>query len=296
MIRFAEVALGSGGGVGCTRCADEPAVVAFRPVALIAAEIAEAVGAWPADAGAGPNVSLTGSEPFEHPELPAVVAAAGQAGARRIRLETSGAGLQSPGNAAGALSAGVTHVRVTLLGGTPGVHDALTGCPGAFDAAIAGLRTFRACASEAGAHVCVTVRVPACRHNLHDLPAAVAAAVDAGADSVTLAIGDGGADLAPALPWLTAACDTGVVNGSWVEVEGVPFCLLPGYELHVADVLRARSGAKAAACAACAADAVCGGLAPGASADQLALLRPPADADRLAGGVARVRGEARTDG
>lgn len=296
MIAFVEAALGTGGGVRCTRCHGEPDGASFASVAEVEAAIASAVARSREAGGPGPNVALAGPEPFAHPELPAVVAAAMRAGVRRLRLDTSGAGLLSPANAAGVLGAGVRHVEVVLLGGTPGVHDALAGRPGAFDAAVAGMRSFREAADAAGERVSVVVRVPACRHNLRETPAAVAAAVEAGADAVTIALADGGADLAPSLAWLRSACDTGVVNGVWVEVDGVPFCLLPEHSLHVADVVRTRGGDKAPACAACGADAVCGGLAAGACADQLALLAPPADAAAIADGVARARGEAATRG
>lgn len=296
MIGFVEVALGTGGGVRCARCHGEPDAVSYASAAEVEAAIGRAVARSREAGGPGPNVALAGPEPFAHPELPAVVAASMRAGVRRLRLDTSGAGLLSPANAAGVLGAGVRHIRVVLLGGTPGVHDALAGVPGAFDAALAGARAFREVADAAGERVSVVVHVPACRHNLRETPAAVAAAVEAGADAVTIALSDGGADLEPSLAWLRSACDTGVVNGVWVEVVGVPFCLLREHALHVADVARPRGGDKAPACAACDADAVCGGLAAGACADQMALLAPPADAASIADGVVRARGEASTRG
>jgi hypothetical protein len=287
VITFAEVSLGAGGDVRCSRCQGAAQPTAYRGAAAVVADI---------EATAARDLALTGPEPFGHPELHALVSAAVRAGVRRLRLDTDAVALQSPSNAGGVLSAGVRHITFTLLGGTPGVHDALRGGPGSFDAALAGVRTYRRVADEEGVAVSIVAVVPACRHNLHDLPAAVGAAVDAGADSVLVRFEDAGADLAPALPWFTAACDTGVVNGVWVEVEGVPFCLLPGYDLHVSDVVRSRAGAKSPVCATCAADDVCGGGPLGASADILGLLHRPADADRLSRGVSRARGEVRLDG
>jgi len=293
VIRFAEVPLGTGGGVRCSRCHGPAQPAAYRSAAAVVADIEEAVTLAAASSS---GVALTGPEPFGHPELPVLVSVAVRAQVRRLGLDTDGVALQSPSNAGGALSAGVRHLTFALLGGTPGIHDALLGGPGSFDAALAGVRTYRRVAGEEGVAVSIVAVVPACRHNLHDLPAAVGAAVDAGADSVLVRLEDAGADLAPALPWLTAACDTGVVNGVWVEVEGVPFCLLPGYDLHVSDVVRPRAGAKSPVCATCAADDVCGGGPSGASADLLGLLHPPADAARLWCGASKVREEVRLDG
>ena len=238
----------------------------------------------------GPNIRLIGAEPFGHPELPALVAAATEAHCRRLCLDTDAIALRSPQNAGGSLMAGVRHLRWTILGGTPGVHDALYGEPGALDASVEGIRSFTSIASDEALAISVTAVVPVCRHNARDLPAAAGLAVDAGVDRILLRVEDGGLDLASALPWIVAACDTGVVNGVWVEVEGVPFCLLPGYDLHLADAVRERPGAKPPLCATCALDRVCAGAPAGASADQLALLTPPSFAAKLAASVARARG------
>ncbi len=288
MIRFADIPVGSGGETRCSRCHGESGEVSYRPAAEIAAEIAMVCELW--DELPGPNVALTGADPFGHPDLPALVGAAVEAGCRRLCLATDAVALRSPQNAGGSLMAGVRHLRWTILGGTPGVHDVLVGTPGALDLSVEGVRSFLSIASEETIPVSVTAVVPVCRHNVHDLPAAAGLAVDAGADRVLLRLDDGGLDLPAALPWIVAACDTGVVNGVWVEVEGVPFCLLPGYDLHLADAVRQRPGAKPPVCSECALDAVCGGAPAGASADQLATLAPPVSAERLSVSVLRARG------
>ncbi len=201
-------------------------MASYRPLGDVAAEIEDICEAW--EGLPGPNIALTGAEPFGHPDLPAIVSTAREAGCRRVCLDTDAVALRTTQNAGGSLMAGVRHVRWSLLGGTPGVHDALIGDPGALAASVEGVRSFLAIAGAEDVPVSVSAIVPVCRHNAHDLPAAAGIAVDAGADGVLLRIEDGGMDLASALPWVVAACDTGVVNGVWVEVEGVPFCLLPG--------------------------------------------------------------------
>jgi hypothetical protein len=288
VIRFVEVPLGTGGGVRCGRCSAEEAEESFRPAEEVIADAAAACASW--SEGAGPNVRLSGAEPFAHPELPRVISGVVASGCQRLGIDTDAVGLRSPANARGALVAGVRHVRITVLAGTEGVHDALAGAPGLLDAMREGVGVFRAAAEAEGLDVSVTVLVPVCRHNAHDLPSAVGVGVECGADRVEVRVTDGGLDLASAVPWITAACDTGVVNGVWVEVEGAPFCLLPGYDLHLSDAVRPRAGAKHPTCGACGLDAVCGGAPPGASADQLATLAAPAFAADLARRVARGRG------
>ena len=287
MIGFVDVALGAGGGAGCARCHPAQARITYRPVDEIAEEIASVCGSWVGRLG--PNVRLTGAEPFGHPELPAIVSAAAAAGCRRIGVDTDAIALRSHSNAGGALMAGVRHVRVTLLGGAAGLHDALAGASGLFESTREGVRSYRAVADAEGTAVSVTALVPICRHNVHELPSAVAAAIECGVDSVLLRLDDEDADTRALAPWVTAACDTGVVNGVWVEVEGVPFCDLPGYDLHVSDAVRARVGSKPPMCASCALDELCAGAPPGASAERLARLVEPPFASRLAPSVARAR-------
>lgn len=292
MLVFERVAIGSGHGIRCTRCHPDNESPVYHPAAQVLAAVQAVVDTW--HGGPGPNVTLTGPEPFAHPELPGMVAGAIDAGVHRLRLEVDGGAFARPGNAEGALGAGVRHVQVTLLGGTEGVHDALAGGPGAFDAATTGMAAFDDAIRTAGVVAIVTVLVPVCRHNVADLPAAVGAAVQAGAASVLLRVEDGGIDLEAAAPWITAACDTGVVNGVWVEVEGVPFCVLPAYDLHLASTVRETGGAKpAAVCHACPLDRVCSGGPEGASAETMSAFAPPAGAARLAQAVSRSRGGAR---
>jgi hypothetical protein len=263
-------------------------MASYRPLDEVAAEIEDICAAW--EGLPGPNVALTGAEPFGHPELPVLVSAAREAGCRRVCLDTDAAALRTTQNSGGSLMAGVRHLRWALLGGTPGVHDALLGTPGALGASVEGIRSFLSIAVAEDVPVSVSAVVPVCRHNVHDLPAAAGIAVDAGVGRVLLRVEDGGMDLASALPWIVAACDTGVVNGVWVEVEGIPFCLLEGYDLHLTDAVRQRPGAKTPVCAGCALDRACAGAPAGASVDQLALLAPPPFAARLVTSVLRARG------
>jgi len=287
VIRFTVVEIGEGGTVACSRCSSEVRDTTFRPLDEVLADARRVCKAW--DAGTGPNIVLAGAEPFAHPDLPRIVSGVVEAGCIRLAVDTDAIGLRSEGNATGALIAGVRHVRFSLLAGTEGVHDALCGVPGALDATRAGIRTFRSAADAQGLDVSLTAVVPVCRHNANDLPSAVAEAVECGADRVEIRITDGGMGLAAAIPWITAACDTGVVNGVWVEVEGVPFCMLEGYDLHLADAVRFRKGAKQPVCGECALDRVCGGAPIGASTDQLAELAPPVFAEALAAQALRAR-------
>lgn len=287
MLVFAQVSLGEGGHAGCARCGRRAGAASYLPAATIVGDIERAASDWPG--GPGPNVELTGPEPLAHPELPALVGSAIAAGVSRVRLDTDAAPFSVGGNAAGAVAAGVRHIRFTLLAGTPGVHDALVGAPGAFDATLSGVRAYVEAAGTQARRVHVSANVPVCRHSVHDVPAAVGAACSAGAGEVLLHVEDGGLDLRSAVEWVSSACATGVVNRTWVQVEGVPVCMLPDDLLHVADVVRERRGEHGPRCGECAVRDVCPGGPPEASASTLAALAPPEDAVRLASRMRRAR-------
>lgn len=287
MLEFARVSLGEGGAARCTRCHPQAPPDRHRPASEIAEEVAGVAAAW--TGGPGPNVELGGAEPFGHPELPGVVAECVRAGVERLRLHTDASDLPLGGNAPGVIAAGVCALRVTLLGGSPGMHDALAGCPGALDATVTGVKAFVAAAAAQGAAVDVLADVPVCRHNARDLPTAVSLAAESGARTVRLRLEDGGMDLKGSLGWILAACDTGVVNRSWVEVQGLPLCLAGEHGLHVADVVRERPGTHGPGCAACALRHWCAGGPVDASAEMLSLLAPPPDAEERAARVRRAR-------
>jgi hypothetical protein len=248
-------------------------------------DITRAIDGW--SGGAGPNLAFTGMEPFNHPEIDRITREANRAGAKRLRLETSAVALGRPDVAKAALDGGVRHLRFALLGSTPEAHDMLTGTAGRFDATLRGVEAFAELAADARVTSHISALIPLCRHNLQDVGSTIPAAARAGASAILIAVQDEHLDVASAVPWIEAACDTGVVNTAWVEVEGVPLCAATGWELHLASTYRTVQGAKAPACSACPLNAVCGGTASGASDRVLAALRPPLGAREFAAALDR---------
>ena len=284
MLRFADIMLGENGATRCRRCG--PAGVAtVRDAAEVIAEIREVSISW--GSGPGPNLSLAGAEPFRHPHFAEIVAACIEAGARRIRLDSDAVALASGDAATTAIDNGIRHLQFTLLGSTAPLHDSRCGAAGAFDDTLRGVQAFATAASDSKAPVMISAHIPVCRHNLQDAPSIVTAAAKAGVSRVSVKLADPHLALLTAAPWVSAACDTGIVNATWVEVEGVPFCLAAGWELHLASIYRPIAGSKTAVCDSCALNGVCGGATPGAGAEVVSAFRPPADADRLAARINR---------
>jgi molybdenum cofactor biosynthesis enzyme MoaA len=214
MLEFAHVEVAEGTGLACVRC-----VPAAATGPLPAASVIERIEAITRDWGPtpGPNLLLEGGEPFDHPELPAIVAACARLGAERIAIETSGVALTAPGLAPAVVDAGVTHLHLRMLAADASAGDALAGRE-VTAAAEAGVAAFRAAAAGARQPVIVTAVVLVCAHNIALLPATIAALAARGFDAARLvSAGPSGASTAA---YVAAACDTGMVNHLWVETDG----------------------------------------------------------------------------
>lgn len=229
MIRFIEIPLGRGVGCSCVRCTPRTDPQ-FDSAEVIGARVADAVAMW--SDGPGPNVFFAGPEPFAHPELPALIAGVAGMGIQRVCLRTDAGALSIPGNAGGVLAAGVRHIQVVMLAGSAEAHDTLTGRTGLFDAATAGVAAFLAAAHASRENVAITGLVPACAHNVPELPAAVAALARAGAVSIEIAASPQSLGVRGFSDWTSAAVDTGLVNGVWVHLSGALPAAASVSELH----------------------------------------------------------------
>jgi hypothetical protein len=228
LIAFAQVAVGDGVVVGCVRCSP-PTPPEFRAAEAVVDEAREVARSW--ERGPGPNIALVGPEPFAHPELPAIVGGIAALGIERIRLRTDGGALSVEGNAGGALHAGVRQIEIVLLGDRE-AHDSLSATSGLFDAAQAGAVAFAAASSASGVTTALTGWVPVCRHNLEALPAAVASLARMGAVAVELDLSDSALVAVGAKKWVSAALETGMVNGVWVHLRDADAILARGSALH----------------------------------------------------------------
>jgi hypothetical protein len=218
LLRFAEIAIGSGGLPGCRRCGTAPD---FEPRAgaEVIREALVAIESWERPVmGPGPNISFVGGEPFAHVELPAIIAATADGGASRIRLRSGGEALSVRENAAGVVHSGVRHIEIVLLGDAA-EHEDLAARRGAFAALVGGARAFLDSGRSQHADVVISGLVPVCRHNLAYVPSAVARLAELGASEVVLDVEPHAASSVDAATWLASACDTGIVNGAWVAVR-----------------------------------------------------------------------------
>lgn len=215
MLDFALVRTGEGQPVSCRRCPDGPITETYDAGTI--ARSLDTVLSHAGQAGA-PDILFAGGEPLALDEFASLVASARTTGARRIAALTCGAPLADGGDAALLVREGLRHAHIGLLGPAAAPNDGLAGTSG-FDAAMAGMRAFRAAGADQGVRVALYGRVPVCSHNMELLPETVSTLAREGAVAVALLVGPG-TDARRIAPWLVAAFETGLTCGVWVWIEG----------------------------------------------------------------------------
>jgi radical SAM protein with 4Fe4S-binding SPASM domain len=157
---------------------------------LPVARLKEALDIINKEAGV-PSVSFTGGEPLLRPELPELVAYAKSLG-MWANLITNGT-LLTPENVSKLKDAGLDSAQVSIEGGSAERHDRIVRRPGAFDAAVSGIRNLM----KAGLRVHTNTTVSAL--NKESLPEIVelAKSLDLGKFSVNMLmpVGSAGANL-----------------------------------------------------------------------------------------------------
>ena len=125
------------------------------------------------------QLHLSGGEPASRPDLAQIVRAAREAGLY-TNLITSGIGLN--GRRLDELdAAGLDHIQLSLQGTNPGIADRIGGYSGGF------ARKMQVAADIARIGFPLTINAVMHRHNLDDLPAALALAADLGARRIEVA-------------------------------------------------------------------------------------------------------------
>jgi len=127
-------------------------------------------------AAANPILVLSGGEPLYRSDIFQLARYATDRGLR-VALATNGT-LVTKDVARMVVDSGVRRVSISLDGADPTTHDTFRGIPGAFDAAVRGLRNLK----ELGMSVQINMTIA--RHNAHQLPNVLQLARNLGADAL----------------------------------------------------------------------------------------------------------------
>ena len=205
-----------------------------RPTAQIRADLEEGrrVGAT--------GIVITGGEPTMQRSLRATVRLARALGYQTVQIQTNGRLLCYERLCRQLVDEGASEFSPALHGSTAKIHDGLTAAPGSHAQTVAGIKNLAAL----GQHVITNSVITA--HNHEDLPRLARLLVDLGVHQFQFAfvhiLGTAalyGQTLVPrkraVMPHVKAGLDVGRAAGVRCMTEAIPYCLMQGYEEHVAE-------------------------------------------------------------
>jgi sulfatase maturation enzyme AslB (radical SAM superfamily) len=179
------------------------------------------------------NLALYGGDPTLRSDLPEIIRAARLDGYRRIKLLTNGRAFSDIQFLDQIMKAGCNLFEITLWGSNPSLHDYLTQTSGSFWDTIRGLENLAGLADDR--FVCI--RVPACKENHSDLENCVTTALSFNVNRIILSFQDDRLSFQQVLPHIKNAINISIFNRVWIMTEGVPFCIMPGLEQHIGEIL-----------------------------------------------------------
>jgi cyclic pyranopterin phosphate synthase len=187
------------------------------------------------------DVVFTGAEVTIRPDFFALIAAAKKLGYRNIQIQTNGRMFAYPEFCKKAVAAGANEFSPSIHGDSARLHDGLTRAAGSFDQIVAAIRNLRALGQR------VITNTVATKQNMRRLPALARLLIELGVDQFQIAFPhptghahtyfNGVVPRMSALaPFVVEALELGRAAGVACMAEAIPFCLMPGYERHVAEL------------------------------------------------------------
>ncbi len=190
--------------------------------------------------GGATGVVITGGEPTMQRSMRATVRRARALGYSTVQIQTNGRLLSYERLCRQLVDDGANEFSPALHGSTPDIHDRLTRAPGSHAQTAAAIQNLAAMGQRVITNTVITA------HNHHDLPRLARLLVDLGVSQFQFAfvhiLGSAAQnrhDLVPrksaVMPHVLRGLDVGRQAGVRCMTEAIPYCLMPGYEEHVAE-------------------------------------------------------------
>lgn len=186
------------------------------------------------------EVVFTGGEPTLHPHFLELVKIAKNLGFEQIQIQSNGRIFAYENFCIKTISAGATQFSPALHGHNAKIHDFLTEAPGSFDQTVKGIKNLKKLNQYVLTNTVITSK------NYRYLPQIANLLVGLGVDQFQFAfihiLGSAQKNqgwIVPKkssiIPYVKKGIDIGVKAGIKVTTEAIPYCLLRGYEDHIAE-------------------------------------------------------------
>ncbi len=210
------------------------------------------------------NLEIFGGEPTLRRDLLELVRAVKNEGFKRIKLVTNARVLTDWKATRALIAEGVYFFEVKVWSAVPPIHDGITKVQGSLAHTILGIQNLRRVnrLNDKDFKPYIALRIPLCRDNFKTVEETIRLFLPLEIDRVIISLADSGISLEEAAQFVHNACEFGVFNKVWVQTEGLPFCLMEGFEHHISEVFnQVKEGyAKPKTCNQCACNQVCLGV------------------------------------
>jgi MoaA/NifB/PqqE/SkfB family radical SAM enzyme len=179
------------------------------------------------------GIALYGGEPALRSDLPEIIRTARENGFRRIKLLTNGRAFSDIQFLQRVITAGCCLFEIKLWGSNPSLHDHITKTPGSFWETINGLENLAGLSGDK--FVCI--RIPVCKENYTDVENTVVTSLNFGINRIVLSVQDHRLSFESILPHVKNAINISIFNRTWIQTEGIPFCVMKGLEPHIGEIL-----------------------------------------------------------
>lgn len=185
------------------------------------------------------TIVFTGGEPTIRKDLVGLVADAKKAGFETIQIQSNGRMFVYGQFCADMIAAGANEFALALHGHTAKLHDYLTGAE-SFRQTVTGIWTLKAMGQRVIMNTVIT------ESNVRHLPDIAKVLISLRVDQMQFAfvhaVGAAGINFDTVVPrmktvspYLKKAIDIGRMHGTKVMTEGIPICMLPGYEASISE-------------------------------------------------------------
>jgi MoaA/NifB/PqqE/SkfB family radical SAM enzyme len=178
------------------------------------------------------NVLLFGGEPTLRGDLPEIIQTARKLGYKRIKLATNGRTFADSHFLNQIMNEGCYLYEIKLWGSHASLHDKITKSVGSFWETTRGLESLASIPQDRF----ISIRIPLCQENCTDLENMVAISLSLGVNRIIISYQDYTLSFQDSLHHILNAIRISIFNRTWILTEGIPFCMMKGYEQHLSEI------------------------------------------------------------